>query len=175
MNKINITISLFLVELMIIIIKIKRKRKTMSFNECSNIFSSYEESLSIENKFFHYVFTKISRNQKNRFIEKGENSIDIIPLYEEPLRVIPIFKEMDKDNLSLENEISIATKMIEEGNMKCIYFVYPKNKNFNKHIQVKVSSLEKACSEYMIKIIPYSLKDLYKKGQINGNCNILCK
>ncbi len=147
----------------------------MSFNECSNMFSSFDETISLENKFFQFVFNKISKNQKNRFIERGENSIDIIPANDESIRVIPMFKDMDKNNLCLENEIAIATQMIQNNEMRCIYFVYPKNKNFDKHIQVKVSSLEDACSEYMIKIIPYSLKDLYNKGLKNGNCNILCK
>ncbi|MGB5866430.1 MAG: hypothetical protein WBG69_01035 [Arcobacteraceae bacterium] len=147
----------------------------MSFNECSNMFSSFDETISLENKFFQFVFNKISKNQKNRFIERGENSIDIIPANDESIRVIPMFKDMDKNNLCLENEIAIATQMIQNNEMRCIYFVYPKNKNFDKHIQIKVSSLEDACSEYMIKIIPYSLKDLYNKGLKNGNCNILCK
>jgi len=147
----------------------------MSFNEHSIKFSSFDTSLSSQNKFFQFVYNKISRNQKNRFIECNANSIDIIPAVEEAIRVIPLFKDMDKNNLSLENEIAEASQIIRNGEMKCIYFVYPKNENFDKHIQVKVSSLEDACSDYMIKIIPYSLKDLYKKGMKNGNCNILCK
>jgi len=147
----------------------------MSFNEHSNKFSSYDKTVSSQNKFFLFVYNKISRNQKNRFIELGENSIDIIPAKEDAIRVIPIFKDMDKNNLSLENEIREASQIILNGEMKCIYFVYPKNKNFDKHIQIKVSSLEDACSDYMIKIIPYSLNDLYKQGIKNGNCNILCK
>lgn len=147
----------------------------MSFNECTNEFSNINISQTVENKFFQFVFNKISRNQKNRFIERGEKTIDIIPLNDEAIRVIPIFKDMDKNNLSLENEIIIASKMINDGEIKCIYFVYPKHENFDKHIQIKVSSLETAFSDYIIKIIPYSLKDLYKKGTTNGNRNILCK
>ena len=146
----------------------------MSFNEHSNKFSSYDKNISLQHKFFQFVYNKISRNQKNRFIEIGENSIDIIPATEDAIRVIPLFKDMDKNNLSLENEIMMASKIILDGEMKCIYFVYPKNENFDKHIQVKVTSLEETCSDYMIKIIPYSLKDLYKKGMKHGNCNILC-
>ncbi len=147
----------------------------MSFDDCTNEFSNINISQTPESMFFQFVFNKISRNQKNRFIERGENTIDIIPFNDEVIRVIPIFKDMDKYNLSLENEIMIASKMINNREIKCIYFVYPKHENFDKHIQIKVSSLETACSDYMIKIIPYSLKDLYKKGTRNGKCNILCK
>jgi len=147
----------------------------MSFNECTKLFSNFDTSVSLENKFFHFVYNKINKNTKNRFVERGENSIDIIPSNDESIRVIPIFKNMDKNNLMLDTEIAIASKIIQDGEMKCIYFVYPKNENFDKHIQIKVTSLENACSDYMIKIIPYSLRDLYKKGIKNENCNILCK
>lgn len=147
----------------------------MSFNECTKLFSNFDTSLSLENKFFHFVYNKINKNTKNRFVERGQNSIDIIPSNDESIRVIPIFKNMDKNNLMLDTEIAIASKIIQDGEMKCIYFVYPKNENFDKHIQIKVTSLENACSDYMIKIIPYSLRDLYKKGIKNENCNILCK
>ena len=118
---------------------------------------------------------KISKKQVSRFVEKDDYSIDIIPLTHDPIKIIPIFKEMDKDNLSIQKEIDIACKIIQNSEIKCIYFVYPKNKKFDKHIEVKVPKLEDTCSEYLIKIIPYSLNDLYKKGINNGNCNILCK
>jgi len=147
----------------------------MSFNECTKLFLNFDTSVSLENKFFHFVYNKINKNTKNRFVERGQNSIDIIPSNDESIRVIPIFKNMDKNNLMLDTEIAIASKIIQDGEMKCIYFVYPKNENFDKHIQIKVTSLENACSDYMIKIIPYSLRDLYKKGIKNENCNILCK
>ena len=147
----------------------------MSFNECKQVFHKLDSSSNLSVQFFDFVFTKISKKQVNRFIEKDNFSITIIPSSHAPIKVIPIFKDMDKDNLSLHNEIEVASKIIENSEIKCIYFVYPKNKNFDKHIEVKVPKLESACSEYIIKIIPYSLKDLYKKGINNGNCNILCK
>jgi len=147
----------------------------MSFNECKLVFSNLDRQNTFNDQFFNFVFTKISKKQANRFIEKDHYSIDIIPVSHEPIKVIPIFKDMDSENLVLHKEIEIACKIIENSEIRCIYFVYPKNKKFDKHIEVKVTSLENTCSEYMIKIIPYSLKDLYKKGISNGNCNILCK
>ena len=147
----------------------------MSFNECKVMFNNIDSSSTLSDQFFNFVYTKISRKKANRFVEKDYYSIDIIPVSHEPIKIIPIFKDMDKDNLSLHNEIEIASKIIKDGEIKYIYFVYPKNKKFDKHIEIKVSSLENTCSEYMIKVIPYSLNDLYKKGINNGNCNILCK
>jgi hypothetical protein len=147
----------------------------MSFNESKLMFNKLDYKSSVSEQFFDFVFTKISRKKANRFVEKDHYSIDIIPVSHEPIKIIPIFKEMDKDNLVLHKEIEIACKIIENSEIRCIYFVYPKNKKFDKHIEVKVTSLEKTCSEYIIKVIPYSLKDLYKKGINNVNCNILCK
>ena len=74
-----------------------------------------------------------------------------------------------------EKEVEIARKIIQNSEIRCIYFVYPKNKNFDKHIELKITSLENISSKYIVKVIPYSLNDLYKKGMNNGNCNILCK
>jgi len=130
---------------------------------------------TLSEQFFNFVFTKISNKKANRFVEKDSFSIDIIPVSHAPIKIIPIFKEMDKDNLELGYEIGIASKIIKNSDIKCIYFVYPRNNNFDKHVEIKVPKLEDECSEYLIKIIPYSLKDLYKKGTDNGNCNILCK
>ena len=147
----------------------------MSFNECKSIFNKLDSSRTLNDQFFNFVFTKISNKRANRFVEKDEFSIDIIPVSHAPIKIIPIFKDMDKDNLAIQKEIDLACKIIENSEIKCIYFVYPKNNNFDKHIEVKVPKLDSACSEYLIKIIPYSLKDLYRKGINNGNCNILCK
>lgn len=147
----------------------------MSFNECKSIFNKLDSSRTLNDQFFNFVFTKISNKRANRFVEKDEFSIDIIPVSHAPIKIIPIFKDMDKDNLAIQKEIDLACKIIENSEIKCVYFVYPKNNNFDKHIEVKVPKLDSACSEYLIKIIPYSLKDLYRKGINNGNCNILCK
>jgi len=147
----------------------------MSFNESKQMFSRLDSNTNFSLQFFNFVFTKISNKQVNRFIEKDHFSITIIPASHPPIKVIPLFKNMDKDNLVLQHEIDMACDIIENSEIKYIYFVYPKNKNFDKHIEVRVPKLEDACGEYMIKVIPYSLNDLYKKGKINGNCNILCK
>jgi len=139
------------------------------------MFNNLDSSSTLSSQFFNFVFTKISRKKANRFVEKDDFSIDIIPVNHAPIKVIPIFKDMDRDNLALQNEIEIASRIIQNSDIKCIYFVYPKNKKFNKHVEIKVPQLESTVGEYIIKIIPYSLNDLYKKGQTNGNCNILCK
>lgn len=139
-----------------------KKGQQMSFNECKDVMHRYDLMDDIQNNFVNFVYKKISRNTKNRFVEKDKNSVDILLSNHPCIKVIPIFKSMNKDNLSLDKEMEEALAIINEGDFKYVYFVYPKNDNFDKHIQIKVNSLDKACSDYMVKIIPYSLDDLIK-------------
>lgn len=149
----------------------------MSFNECKSVMNKYNFGCTYQSKFLNFVFEKISRNTKNRFVDKNQDSIDILLSNHPCIKVIPIFKKINKENLSLDKEIEEAYKIITDGEFTYVYFVYPKIDDFDKHIQVKVSSLEETCSDYMVKIIPYSLNDLkiIKKGKCNGSSNILCK
>lgn len=148
----------------------------MSFNECQNLLNSIFISNNPQKNFHNYVYNKISRNTKNRFVEQSSESIDIILHNHPSIKVLPQFKHMDKDSLSIDKEIKKACEIIKNSEFKYVYFVYPKNENFNKHIQVKIPSLENSCSEYLVKLIPYSLNDIIKKrGNSCGNSNILCK
>ncbi len=135
----------------------------MSFNECQTLLGNFSLQHKPKENFFHYVYEKIARDTKNRFVDKNRDSIDIITLESGSIKVIPIYKKMDKNNLSLDKEIKRAIKIIQNTDFKNVYFVYPKNDNFDKHIQIKVPLLEEACNEYLIKIIPYSLNTIKKK------------
>jgi len=145
----------------------------MSFNECGKLLDGFTLNHGARINFFEYVYGKIARDTKNRFVDKNRDSIDIITAENGSIKVIPIYKNMDKDNLSLNREIKRAVKIIQTTDFQSVYFVYPKNDNFDKHIQIKVPILEDACNEYMIKIIPYSLNTIKRK--CDGNSNILCK
>ena len=149
----------------------------MSFNECKNMMNKYDFKNTYQNSFLNFVFEKIARNTKNRFVDKTDDSVEILLSNHPCIKVIPLFKKIDKENLSLDDEIKEAIAIIQEGEFTYVYFVYPRIDNFDKHIEVKVPQLEEACSDYMVKVIPYSLNDLIniKKGKCNGNSNILCK
>ena len=135
----------------------------MSFNECKKVINQYALNDTYQNNFLNFVFEKIARNTKNRFVDKTSDSVDILLSDHPCIKVIPIFKKIDKENLSLDSEIKEALKIISDGEFKYVYFVYPRNDDFDKHIQVKVPQLEVACSDYMVKIIPYSINDLIKR------------
>lgn len=159
------------------LIQIVKKEIEMGFNECQDMMNRYNLNSTSQKNFLNFVYGKISRNTKNRFVDITENSVDILLSNHPCIKVIPIFKDINKESLSLDKEIKEATSIISNSQFKYVYFVYPKNENFDKHIEIKVSRLEDTCSDYMIKIIPYSLKDLKgkRKGKCNGNSNILCK
>ena len=145
----------------------------MSFNECKSLLGNFPLLQTPSLNFFDYVHGKIAKDTKNRFVDKNRDSIDIITPENGSIKVIPIYKDMDSTKLSLEKEVAKAVKIITTTDFKSVYFVYPKNDNFTKHIQIKVPILEEACGEYMIKIIPYSLTTIQRR--CNGNSTILCK
>lgn len=147
----------------------------MSFNECTNLVSSILYTQSVDKNFFEYVYKKIARNCKNRFVEKNKDSIDIILSNHPSIKVIPQFIDINKESLNIDNEVKMACDIVLNSEYKYVYFVYPKNKNFDKHIQVKIPTLEENCNEYMVKLIPYSLNDIIKKRSCSDNSNILCK
>ena len=127
----------------------------MSFNEC--------EKLMQGKSFFEFVYGKIARDQKNRFVEKGKDYVDIIPYENESVRVIPIWKDININALDIQDEIDLSSEIIMNGEMNQVYLVYPKNDQFTKHIEIKIPFLENACKDgYKIKVIPYSLQSIIK-------------
>lgn len=148
----------------------------MSINECNRLLGIYDSTKDNQNSFFNFVYTKIARDTKNRYVTKNCDSIDITPFDSSPVKVIPIHKEIDITNLHIEQEIETAKNIILQGNIPQIYLVYPKHDNFTKHIQIKLKELDSCSEEYIIKVIPYSLNSLLrKKRRCSGNSNILCK
>lgn len=135
----------------------------MSLNETKTLQKELIQTLKNQNDFLEFVYKKISRDTINRFVDKTEDSVEIILSNHPSIKVIPIFKEIDKNNLFLDFEVAKALKVINEGDFTFVYFVYPKNKNFDKHIELKISALEEKNLKYMVKIIPYSL-------QISNKC-----
>ena len=148
----------------------------MSINECNRLLGIYDATQDNQKSFFNFVYTKIVRDTKNRYVTKNYDSIDITPFDSSPVKVIPINKEIDLKNLNITQEVEKAKDIILEGNIPQIYLVYPKHDNFTKHIKIKLKELDSCSEEYIIKIIPYSLNSILRnKRRCSGNSNILCK
>jgi len=142
----------------------------MSFNECENILDGMVLNNNAKENFFEYVYKNISQKKANRFVEKNNKSIDIIPEQHPCIKIIPICEAMDKEKLDIDSEMQQAVDIISTSEFKYVYFVYPKNDNFDKHIQVKIPQLEDKNNDYMVKLIPYSLNRLQKTNQCCGSC-----
>lgn len=147
----------------------------MSFNECSDLIN-LDPTISRGENFFQFVYGKISRDTKNRDVTKGSNHIDVIPFDSPGVRVIPSFKDINMAEIKdLDDEIKEASNIINKNNHKIrqVYIVCPKNKNFSRHIELRIPELEERFNdEYKIKIIPYSLGSIQRKQKAKccGNC-----
>jgi hypothetical protein len=137
----------------------------MSFNECSVLIELNPE-LSKQKNFFEFVYNKISKDQKNRYVMRGQDYIDILPFNSSGVRVIPSFKEVNiKELEKLNFEVFQASETIlGQNEISQVYIVCPKNEKFMKHIELKIPNLEEECKdEYKIKIIPYSLNSIIRR------------
>lgn len=112
--------------------------------------------LDINLLFHEFVFQKISNLHKNKKVTDEGDSITITGHSNTPVKIYPFWKSIDKNNLNINKEVKKATKCVKDGKFCLIYLVYPKTKNFNRHIPVKVDVLENM--DYKIKAIPYSLR-----------------
>jgi hypothetical protein len=106
--------------------------------------------------FKSFVHKSITSLKRDRVVTDGIDCIDMHLKNDPDIKVLPFWEKDKKLNAA---HIQKAVDCIKEGQFKNIYLVYPKEKDFVKHIDIKVPELE-GCSEYVIKIIPYSLKTI---------------
>ncbi|RXJ60224.1 hypothetical protein [Candidatus Marinarcus aquaticus] len=121
--------------------------------------------VSAQSSFEQFIVKKLLRDQKTRCIEKESDCINIISSQVDDIKIFPYWNFFeDKKECIIDEHISKAVQCIKETHYKNIYLVYPKDNHFNKHLQVKIPEFEnnKLCSEYGIKIIPYSLRSILR-------------
>lgn len=135
----------------------------MCFDECCDFISRLDCGKDMATNFTDFVYWKISQDTFDRFVEKTDDGVEIIAYNNHPIKVIPIWKDIDIKDISLDHEIAQATELIQNSDFKIVYFVYPKNDNFTKHIEVKIPELDMKSSDYRVKLIPYTLNNKIKK------------
>lgn len=119
--------------------------------------SDYSLYLEGEKIFKNFVSNKILKSTENREVCVHEDSIDI--KCEEHMfntKIFTFWEFIDSKKLSVDSHIKKAVKCIENSEFKQVYLVYPKNENFDRHIQIRTNELD--FSDYEIKLIPYSLR-----------------
>ncbi|WP_072681362.1 hypothetical protein [Arcobacter sp. LA11] len=110
------------------------------------------------NKIFkNFVSNKIIKNNESKKIDVNSDSIDIVS-EENSFRtkIFTFWEFINSKSLQIDEHIQKAISCINSSDFKQIYLVYPKNENFDKHIRIRTEGI--TCSEYEIKLIPYSLR-----------------
>ena len=112
--------------------------------------------LDINLLFHQFVFQKISKLHSEKKVTDEGDSITINSKNTTPTKIFPFWKDIDKNNLNIKNDVKKATQCIQKGEYCLVYLVYPKTDKFSRHIPVIVDVLEDI--DYKIKAIPYSLR-----------------
>lgn len=109
------------------------------------------------NLLFHqFVYNKIYKKNRDKLVIDSGNSISIMGSNCEPLKIYTSWRAINSDNLDIKHELDFAVESIKQSEFKNIYLVFPKAKNFKKHIPIKVNELQE--NSYNIKVVPYSLR-----------------
>lgn len=117
--------------------------------------------LDINLLFHEFVYQKVFNLHKNKTVTDEGDSITITADDISPVKIYPFWKDIDKNNLNIKSELHTAIKCVKESKYSSVYLVYPKTKDFNKHIPVEVNILKDM--EYRIKAVPYSLRSTLRK------------
>lgn len=119
--------------------------------------------INAQNSFEQFILNKLLKDQKTRTIEKNIDSINIISSQMHDIKIFPYWEMLKNDHLLIDEHIQKAVNCIKQTSYKNVYLVYPKNDQFNKHIEIKIPEFEtKYFNDYGIKLIPYSLRSILK-------------
>lgn len=114
------------------------------------------------NYLFHqFVYKRICSKNHDKFVIDSGDSISILGANCEPLKIYTSWKDVSLDNLNIKKELTNAIESIKQSEFKKIYLIFPKAKEFKKHIPIKVTELKD--NSYDIKIVPYSLRSTIRK------------
>lgn len=106
--------------------------------------------------FSDFVFSKIALRNAGAQIEL-KNELIIVRKNGFSLGVIANFRSMLVSNPMLyDNDIKKALELCRGANIDAVYLVYPKNENFNRHVEIKSECFK---GNFIMKLVPYKLTD----------------
>lgn len=106
--------------------------------------------------FSDFVFSKIALRNAGAEIEL-KNELIIVRKNGFSLGVIANFRSMLVSNHTLyDNDIKKALELCRGANLDAVYLVYPKNENFNRHVEIKSECFK---GNFIMKLVPYKLTD----------------
>ena len=112
--------------------------------------------LNGDDAFRNFVFCKIALRNAGVEIEL-KNELIIVRKNGFSLGVIANFRSMLVSNPMLyDNDIKKALELCCGANIDAVYLVYPKNENFNRHVEIKSECFK---GNFIMKLVPYKLTD----------------
>ena len=130
----------------------------------SHCFINNKMQLLIDkNLLFHeFVLEKLRNLHKDKEVLDLGDSISIKQEDVCALKIYTSWKNIQRKDPNIENEVNHAIKVIKKGEFNQVYLIYPKDNDFTKHIPVYVEELK--YKTYQIKAIPYSLRSIIRKN-----------
>ncbi len=103
--------------------------------------------------FSTYVYDKISWQNRDKNVIENNGLIVI----ENNFAILPLCKEINVQNLEIENEIHKILNLINYNHFDKFYIVCPRNENFTHFIEIKhfLCDLNKT----MLKLVPYKISN----------------
>lgn len=116
--------------------------------------------------FNEFIIRKLKKIHPDKMIIDEGKCISIVKNKKIISKIYSSWKNINIKNIDVSNEINHIKKVsttldfkdLEDVN---IYFIYPKNKNFNKHIELKINGLVNFNNK--IKLVPYSLRSILRQ------------
>ncbi|MDR2099851.1 MAG: hypothetical protein LBP40_03360 [Campylobacteraceae bacterium] len=104
--------------------------------------------------FSEFVLTKIARKNPDKAVYFKDDLIVVEKDGECLLSIMLCFKKFDKDNIHLvKEEIDEAWRKVARENIKSLYIIFPKNRAFKRHIEVK----NPCFTDSLVKLVPYTI------------------
>jgi len=115
--------------------------------------------LNGDDAFRNFVFCKIALRNAGAQLQLVGKSGELILVRKSgfSLGVVTSFKKILPQNPAIyDNDIKKALELCRGANLDALYLVYPKNENFNRHVEIKSECFK---GNFIMKLVPYKLTD----------------
>ena len=115
--------------------------------------------LNGDDAFRNFVFCKIALRNAGAQLQLVGKSGELIVVRKSgfSLGVVTSFKKILPQNPAIyDNDIKKALELCRGANLDALYLVYPKNENFNRHVEIKSECFK---GNFIMKLVPYKLTD----------------
>ncbi len=134
-------------------------------------YKNFYTPINYKELFVDYVHDLVRRRNPDKMIIKS--SVHVVlqdAVSDESLFLYPVWKFIDNSpEIDAREDVEMALSLLESGECKHIYLLFPKTENFNKHISIKSQKLNAKNIDYTLKLIPYKM-DQKSIHSCTGGC-----